>query len=70
MKTFKYEEIGWAFDCPIHGYENQVFCYRAYNEKYKDNWRITRTSYNKPSSEQLEKFLSEFSNIDCDQLWR
>jgi hypothetical protein len=31
-KIFDY----WIFDCPWHGYEQNVFCFRAFDEKLKD----------------------------------
>lgn len=26
------------FDCPIHGLENQVFCFRSMDDNLKDRW--------------------------------
>ena len=28
----------YIFDCPIHGYERQVLCWRAYNDDFLDRW--------------------------------
>ena len=28
----------WIFDCPIHGMQNQVLCFRAHDEANVDRW--------------------------------
>ena len=28
----------WIFDCPLHGVEHQVLCFRAFEEANVDRW--------------------------------
>lgn len=29
----------YVFDCPIHGIETEVFCFRAFDENNIDRWK-------------------------------
>jgi len=33
------QRIMYVFDCPIHGEEDQVFCFRAGDPKLRSQWR-------------------------------
>lgn len=53
----------YIFICPIHGYENQCFCFRAFQLENKHLWRKIKYSYhvieNKNEQKELEKFIKE-----------
>jgi len=29
----------WIFDCPMHGWEQGVYCFRAFDENNVDRWK-------------------------------
>lgn len=29
----------YVFDCPVHGYEEQVLCFRAFDKNLQDRWK-------------------------------
>ena len=33
---------GWVFDCPVHGIENEVLCFRAFEESNIRHWRYCK----------------------------
>lgn len=40
------QEVVYIFDCPVHGEESQVFCFRAADPKLTSRWKryeVTRT---------------------------
>lgn len=32
-------EIGYVFECPVHGQETVVFCFRAFDESMSHIWK-------------------------------
>ena len=53
---------GWGFECPIHGLELQLHCFRAFQEENKDRWFMINLTIIEPSDEQrtaLMKLLQE-----------
>ena len=51
---------GWTFNCPIHGWESQVFCFRAFQEDNIDCWFLFNSTIIEPSDEQREAFIKLF----------
>lgn len=37
--------IEYIFDCPIHGLETQVMCFRAFDETLLDRWKKYQVQY-------------------------
>lgn len=40
--TLQAEVEQWVFDCPLHGMEFQVFCFRAFDDNNIDRWALIR----------------------------
>ena len=51
---------GWGFECPIHGLELGVFCFRAFSEENKDRWFLINLVICEPSDEQRDVFIKLF----------
>jgi hypothetical protein len=53
-----------VFDCPIHGMELQVLCWRAFQDENLDRWRKYEVSYNEVamSNQEKEQLLESLRN--------
>jgi len=45
----------WVFDCPIHGWETQVFCFRAYDTDLIDRWQKYRVTWEPLKTTRAER---------------
>jgi hypothetical protein len=45
----------WMFDCPLHGLEEQVLCFRAYDIELVDRWKLFRLEWNRIGTTAEEK---------------
>lgn len=58
----KYSTRTWIFDCPLHGFEMQVFCFRAHDKSLEENWKLYEITYEEQqvTDTEKQKFLVEF----------
>jgi len=35
----------WVFDCPYHGWEYEIFCFRASNVEFADKWHKFKVTW-------------------------
>ncbi|KKM26232.1 hypothetical protein LCGC14_1586830 [marine sediment metagenome] len=48
---------GYGFECPQHGLETVVFCFRAFDENAIDKWKKITTILNDLDQEQKNEVL-------------
>lgn len=49
------------FICPIHGYELNVMCWRAFSEEYFNKWKITSTEPREATAEEQESIKKDLA---------
>ena len=64
MKLFKQFEI-WVFNCPLHGFETEVFCFRACDPELIENWYKFKVTWEETltTSNEKEKHRQEHKEI-------
>ena len=51
----KTENITHMFNCPVHGLEVNVFCFRAFQDENIEQWKKYSVSYNEIHQSTSEK---------------
>lgn len=45
----------WIFDCPVHGWEAELVCFRASDRSLISNWKKYKITYEECEYELAEK---------------
>ena len=55
----------YIFNCPKHGPEMMVYCFRAFGEENKSLWEKYQVRFQKVDFEprELERFLADFHSV-------
>jgi len=51
----------WMFQCPIHGLETSVFCFRAADPKNKGGWSRGKLVFVETSNEERDEHFNSFT---------
>ena len=64
----KTENITHIFNCPAHGSEADVFCFRAFQDENVDRWKKYSVTYSEIHQDISEKiqFLKDLRNSMAD----
>ena len=54
-------EVEYVFNCPVHGTEKQVFCWRAFNSECRKFWKKVemRVTYLSWDGGELDRYLQQ-----------
>lgn len=55
-------EYIYVFNCPYHGYEHQMLCFRAYQEEYLSLWMkfdLVEVAMGQEDMSKIKLFLQE-----------
>lgn len=62
------QKIVYVFDCPVHGEEDQVFCFRAGDPSLRSRWRryeVTRVElpvlYDREALKEIREIQAQLS---------
>ena len=55
----------YVFDCPVHGLEYGVHCFRASSLEHFDRWHVSDLNLRKPTDEEAKKIKFQMEIQDA-----
>jgi len=56
----------YIFDCPVHGLEYTVYCFRASDPHHLDRWYVSPLVLNTPTDSDLKKIKLQVGIHESD----